>query len=410
MSDLVERILRDRAAVRAWNPATTARPDDPAADVDAIQRFRDLAAASRWSEAFALAAPRIAPERFAPAMRRIVLDATAAAGTDDAAVDALARMAADDDGFMAPALYLLACASGGRTPATGLATALRWANGLMWIMDAVEPERLVAMLRPLMPLIGRWDMFADLDAMLADAPARRPGDGFLDEPHADVQLAMAPGEDARRLLVCLGGQIGRMGMPVNLFHRWAAGADRHVLYLRGPIRGDYQACVPEFGPGYGRMAAFVRGLADALAVERIGVYGNSLGGFPAACLGLAVGAHRIVVAAGTTRSVRARQALADRASERRALTDDLARRIAAAPAGSTILCLHSAGNAGDRADADALAGLAGVRAIALAGATHNVSRPLARAGALGPLLAWAAGARETVPPLPVGAPVPADAP
>ena len=392
MSDLVAHLLRDRVVVRAWGPS----PDRIDPHAGALAQFREHAAAGDWDAAFALAGRHLAPPQVAPSIRQAAFAAVQTAATNPAAMAALATRV-DDGDVVAAALLLFACAAGGRPLDLARASPQLWSKSLWWAMDDCTPEQVQEMLRLLHPAMGEWRMTRHLAGILDRTPARQPGDRFMDDISADLQLAQAATGRADALLVCVCGRFGRIGLHVNLFHRFAAGTARHVLYLRGSIEGPYRDGIPPFGPGYGAVAAVVRDLAAALAIRHVGVYGHSGGGFPAARLGLELGARRIVVASGTTRFSRVPETPADRAAAGRALAREIGALIEERSGAGEMLCLFSGDYDEDRADAERLAGLPGVRLLPVAGNQHNVARQLVADGRLGPILAWAGGARDDLP-------------
>lgn len=326
-----------------------------------------------------------------------MLDAIRAGGRDPRLAAALSRLVEEEGaGGVAGGLYLVACAVSG-IPVTAAGSPRAWLASLGAIMDECEPDllfRIPALLPPSMHADGMLSVLSDMAARL---PPAVPGDAFLHRPHMPVQLAPAADAVSERLLVCVCGRQGRLGMPVNVFHRWAAGASAHVLYLRALDDAGYDDGIPAVGAGFTVLATFVQDVAGALGVKHVGVYGSSMGAFPGLRLGLAVGARRIVSAGGIAIEVRPGSRTVptpgERAEARNSLRRELEPALRAVAGCTEVLCLYARGHAFDRADAMILSGLPGVRSAGVPQTFHNVGRHLATTGTLGPLLAWTAGAR-----------------
>jgi len=117
--------------------------------------------------------------------------------------------------------------------------------------------------------------------------------GFRDDLTAEVQVI--PRAGASTVLLGFGGARGKMGIPINLLHRWFGEAGVHVIYLRDMTAKLFMRGLGSIAPDYPQTIAALRKTIDDLGAERIVCQGNSGGGFGALRLGLDLGAERILV-------------------------------------------------------------------------------------------------------------------
>ena len=235
----------------------------------------------------------------------------------------------------------------------------------------------------------------ELAEIAARAVQAAPACRFADRRDAAVQFVPAETATAQSLLVCLCGLDGRIGMPLNLFHRWLVGLPAHVLYLRDPANASFTEGIAELGEGPAAMAIFVRHLAATLGTRHLAIYGNSMGGFAAAKLGARAAAQRIVVAGGIARvrtsGERKPPTIDELEAARQSACAEIQELLRQAETVPEIVSVFSTGIRRDTADAQALAGLGCVRLMPVERGLHNVATELARSGSLGPLLAWLVG-------------------
>ncbi|MGE0715929.1 MAG: AMP-binding protein, partial [Alphaproteobacteria bacterium] len=368
-------------------------------DPDALVacRLALLLDAGDWRGAFELGCRQLLSRPRQPLTRAALTRAAISAGSSDGAMDALASLVrAGRFHPIAQGLYLMAAAAGGRSVDFALAPPLAWEAGVFVTIEDCDPEtiaRIVAMVRPR----ARPDaIVGELAEVIDEVPPPLAGDGFRNDPLAAVQLAPSPGGPSDRLIVCLPGMLGRIGMPMSAFHRWAIRSGAHVLYLRDLEHFDFRHGVDILGPDFAGMATFVRELAATLSISRIATYGNSAGAIAAARLGLMVGAERVVAAAGITSGRESANLPAARSrameSVAAAFAADVRELARAKGARTEILWIFADGHEKNRGDALGMADVPGVRLMPLPISRHNVARHLVATGTMGAVLAWATGA------------------
>lgn len=268
---------------------------------------------------------------------------------------------------------------------------------------ALALEALTA--RPRAPALGRIAgrlarrfpelRFARFVRAAVDGAARRAAGvaEFVDDPTRDVQFV--PGNAAATtLLLLFCGDHHRLGMPLELMHRWLWPLGAHLVYLKDFSQRYFLNGVASLGPSASATTAGLRALAARLGVRRIACYGNSSGVYAALRYGLDLEAAAVVGMAGPTNldpeflaaheSQRALLAIARQCPDRAV---DLRRLFAAAPRRPRVRLIYGAARAVDRLQAENLSGLDGVRLEPLAGyREHNVVQALLWRGRLGAVL------------------------
>lgn len=378
--------------------ADAGQPDAGQADDDTgtADTVAGLARVADWRAAFALACRRQAAREAGPRTRMAAVRAVHAAAGDPAMIASLAGDAAL--GPLPLGLRLVAAAAGGPSLDLSRAPARAWEAGIFPWLDACDGDgigRAMALLRP----VVRAETLADeLLGLVERMPAAIPGDRFLDQPWRQIQLARSPAAGTDRLLVCFAGARGGIGMPCNVFHRWAAGTGAHVLYLRDPVHQDFRDGVAEAGPDWAALVRHVTRLAESLGVARVACWGNSIGGLAAARLAQALGPSRAVVAAGiATARVPAAGTGRGLPDATAALAGAVRRQAVAAAAPARILWFYARDHGPDAADAMRMADVPGVVRKPLPTARHNVAAQLARSGRLASTLAWVTGSGGDLP-------------
>lgn len=337
-------------------------------------------------------------------LRQAVFDAITDPRRRETLLPLLESLASGEgDNVVAAALYLLSALSARRGPRLDLVSPLAWTSALQWLFEDRPPELLRPISRRLLERFPDAMYLREVDRILAAAPPRLPTVRFRDRLGAAVQLAIAPQPDVTALLVCFSGVTGQIGMPVNYFHRWVSRLPAHVLYLRDRTEAFFSSGIAEIGSDWTSLLEFIRGLAGALGVERLAVYGSSMGGFPAIRAGVELQAPRIVSMSGTAEHERperrADPASQDPEAARRRWAQTICALLTASPSPVEIACVFGAGNRADAADAQALAGLPGIRLVPLPGyRRHNAGIHLAMTNRIEHVLSWLVGAGGDLTP------------
>lgn len=401
-----------QALVAAARAAGLAAVAPPAASDDEgpalVARFRDELAAGRFEAAIRVAVPRLIARGRDAAMRDAVFAALDDAPTRQALLPFVEHVIGQlPTPVVLAGLSLVGRARQGEDAPYGLASPLVWTAALQWLFEDLAPEFLREISARLLARFPNQEFLAELDGALAAVPPPVAGDGFRDRILDPAQLALSADRSSRVLLVCFCGFDGRIGMPLGFFHRWIARLPVHALYLRDPAERFYRDGLPGIGPDRAAIVRFVRAVAGELGVRSAGVYGNSMGGFVAVGVGVAIGAARIVCASGrmpgTDRARRRGTPEAELAAARQRGAAAVAERFAAAPRAPQTLCVYGAGSRADVADAESIAHLPGVRLMPLPERRrHNSGLELAKSGHLHGLLAWLAGTAAAPPDLGAG--------
>ncbi len=228
---------------------------------------------------------------------------------------------------------------------------------------------------------------------LPGAPDDESFAAFCDDSPLEVQVV--PRDQAEVVLIGFCGSAQRMGMPLNLIHRWFGLLNAHVIYLRDYSRKNYDNGVGSLGPDLATTLSALRELIDALGASRVVCYGNSLGGYGALRYGLELQAEAVLNFAGPTfldpSEVEHNPGQAEQVLQRRRVTPGinlrpLYERAAATP---RVHLVYSELNPYDRVHAANFAGLPNVTIEAVHGqATHDAFLPTLFEGRYEPLIRW----------------------
>ena len=388
MDELLDRNQVDRAHALAQGIARRSG----GADAVVAATFARLVAASEWHAAFTLACRHLELRDLGPRTKAAVARAAVAAGSDPDGMAALAALVAGGDyAPLANGLYLIGAAAGGRDVDLSLAAPRLWEGGMFLWLEDCEADLLAPVIALARPAIRAGTLAAELAGIVDRMPPALPGDSFRDRPSQPIQFVPAVAPDADCLLVCLAGIRGGIGMPQNVFHRWAARTPAHLLYLRDGVHHDFRDGLAQAGPGFPALVTFVGEIAATLGVARVATWGNSGGGLAAARLALATDAGRAVVLAGIVGPRGAARPAGAQAGAS-PMADAVRTLAAQREAACDIRWLFARGHEHDAADARAMADVPGVTEVALPIARHNVASHLVATDALAPLLAWVTGA------------------
>lgn len=244
--------------------------------------------------------------------------------------------------------------------------------------------------------------FSAIASMLGRLPALDPdAPGFVDRPDADCQIAERPG--AGRVLFVFCGHAHRVGVPLNLLHRWLAPLGTHLVYLRDFRRGFYLAGVKSLDGGLAGLPGRLERIAADLGATEMATLGSSGGTYAALRIGSALGAAAMLSLGGPTTLSRLHDEIA-----RRAGAEDLdpAALVAAAlplplpgarPWPPTRLAF-AGDNEVDRWQAERMQGVSNVELWPVEGWPHHaIMGPLAESGALAEHFDWLAGRRTAMP-------------
>ena len=354
--------------------------------------------AGRVEEALALCIERLSPRHRDEPIRRIAFALLRRPAWRQRLMPLLRKHVVDRSLDPVPSgLFLYGRLQSGKLPGRDLTSPLVWAYAIVWLLDHCEPEEVRPMARHIADMFPKITFLNDVANGLEQVPPRLEQDKFHDHWTADVELARSADPHCRRLLVCFTGMFGRMGTPIGTFHRWASRTEAHVLYLKDLRRNFYRSGVVSLTrEGHDPcedLHVFLRCLADALGVERTGIYGISMGGIPAVEAGLAIGADRVVWAAGAIE--REDRALPyDDPSEvarRKRTGEALLARITAASKVPEIACVFGKDFPNDAEMPLVLSAHPQVALHPLEGLSdHNIDFHLVKAGRFDRLVGWAA--------------------
>jgi hypothetical protein len=294
-------------------------------------------------------------------------------------------------------LYLYGLLQAGKMPRMGVTSPLLWAYAIVWLLDHCEPEDARALARHIADQYPRITFLEQVASGLEQVPPRLPHDDFRDHWSADIQLARSSDPSCSRLLICFAGMFGRMGTPIGTFHRWASRTDAHIVYLKDLRRNFYRTGIAsltrEAGGKVEDMHVFLRSLADELGATRTGIYGISMGGIPAVETALAIGADRVVWAAGAVERDDRETPYDDpsEAARRRQRAEELLARISDSASPPEIACVYGEGFPTDAEmplilDAHPCVSLHPLEGLS----DHNIDFHLVKAGRFEPLVNWAA--------------------
>jgi len=297
-------------------------------------------------------------------------------------------------------LYLLACAHTKHQPRFDKASTLLWSAAARWLSDTCPAETLRIVTGAIVNHFPEQLFVPRLLAAARQVPPPLPGDRFQDRQDACAQFVRSLDPEPRGLLVCLCGFHGRMGIPLNFLHRWATRIPYHTLYLRDLSQSYFREGVPVFGTTMEDTITAVARLKKALGVDEFAFYGSSMGGLVAIQMGQALGARRILSAAGTVDAGMTADSHKPDDEERLEITRRGAARLADDLRGKVagrIAYLYGAAHERDALVASSLSRVAGVEAVVLDDLSrHNIDFHLVLSARYDRVFSWLAGERENL--------------
>jgi hypothetical protein len=177
----------------------------------------------------------------------------------------------------------------------------QWALALdMLIQQSMLNEAALAAPRLALtfPHIG---FFHTMVAILDSLPPQCADAGFAsfqDDVTKEVQIIPCAGAQAVLLGFC--GRAQKMGMPLNLIHRWFGTLRVHVIYLRDYQGFNYDRGIQALASDLPGTLQKLRSAIADLGSRRVVCYGNSLGGYGALRYGLELRSEAVLSFAGPT--------------------------------------------------------------------------------------------------------------
>jgi pimeloyl-ACP methyl ester carboxylesterase len=124
---------------------------------------------------------------------------------------------------------------------------------------------------------------------------------FRDDATQEVQIVPRIGANAVLLAFCGGAQ--KMGIPLNLIHRWFGQLGVHVIYLRDHRRRLFDNGVQSLASDLTGTLQILRKIIANLEVQRVVCYGNSFGGYAALRYAVELPSEAVLSFAGPTNLV-----------------------------------------------------------------------------------------------------------
>lgn len=141
--------------------------------------------------------------------------------------------------------------------------------------------------------------FSNMAGVMARLPAPATGhEPFRDDRQADIQVVRCPGSDT--VLFCFCGAGERLGLPLDLIHRWLSHMPVHIVYLRGYWPLEVDRGRPYAGADPATALATLKGLRTGLGARHTLCWGNSIGGYAALKFGLDLEARSVLAMAAKT--------------------------------------------------------------------------------------------------------------
>jgi pimeloyl-ACP methyl ester carboxylesterase len=175
-----------------------------------------------------------------------------------------------------------------RAHAAGIEVDFRRADGKIWAMaldGLINNSRMdvARALAPRMTVAFPGATYFRTMATLFDrlpAPCDDPSfAAFRDDKTKEVQIVPRSGANCVLLAFC--GRTQRIGMPIDLVHRWFGQLGVHVIYLRDYEGHNYDQGIRSLSSDMASTLQALREIIAGLRVSRIVCYGNSLGSYGA---------------------------------------------------------------------------------------------------------------------------------
>ena len=126
---------------------------------------------------------------------------------------------------------------------------------------------------------------------------------FIDDPDKDLQVLPAGAgteADGAPIVFVFCGHGQRLGIPLNMIHRWLGRIGAHVVYLKDFRKLFYVKGVASLGADYTTSVTALRRLVDKFTARSVHCMGDSAGAYGALQMGLDLGAQSVLCLAGPT--------------------------------------------------------------------------------------------------------------
>jgi len=148
------------------------------------------------------------------------------------------------------------------------------------------------------PEITYFQTMASLFAFLPPPTDDPSFAAFRDDVTREMQVVPRAGASVVLLAFC--GRAQRIGMPLNMIHRWFGQLGVHFIYLRDYQRANYDKGIQSVAPDLPTTFGVLRQVIAELGASRVVCYGNSLGTYGALRYALELQAEAVLTFAGPT--------------------------------------------------------------------------------------------------------------
>jgi hypothetical protein len=306
--------------------------------------------------------------------------------TRDAIDDALCRRSTDPV-LHAAALWL--AFSAGDDLRLSRSHARGWIPGLHELIDSGHLDAAAYALPGLKaayPQMPYLDYMAFVFRQLPP-PVTSGREPFVDDRNSDVQVVRTPGADTVVIAFC--GARHHLGISANLSDRWFAQLGTHLIYLRDRQKIGFTGGVAALGPDMATTIDGLTALVRDTGARRVVCLGNSAGGSGALRYARPLGAERVLALSPITGGRKYARMVGPQLQPGAEMPWGDLVPLYRDGSGVRARIMYGERNAGDRQQADRMAGLPGVTVEALADwESHHLLGGLIRAGRLAEVLGW----------------------
>jgi pimeloyl-ACP methyl ester carboxylesterase len=194
-----------------------------------------------------------------------------------------------------------------QTHAAGIEVDFRRADGKIWAMalDGLLNNSCIDVARTVAPRLALAFPGASFFRTIVNLLERLPSPcddpsfaAFRDNGAKEVQVVPRAGASCVLLAFC--GRLRKLGMPIDLIHRWFGQLGVHVIYLRDYEGHNYDQGIRSLSPEMESTLRTLQQIIATLGTSRVVCYGNSLGSYGALRYALELEAEAILAFAAPT--------------------------------------------------------------------------------------------------------------